>query len=285
VTNVLNQTKKAVISGGTTAGVAVTAAGQTPMVGSRDHQAMSTPLAEATVLVTGASSGIGAATVRRVATDGADVALLARSEDRLDALAEAVTETHGVDTHVVPVDVRDSAAVAAAVESTVETLGEPSGVVANAGLARGSDIETMTDEEFLTMQRVNTEGAFYTAREALPALRETTGNLVFIGSFAGKYPRPFNPVYAATKWWVRGFAMSLAAQVGDDDVGVSVVNPSEVRTEFESADGTPFEEVFAEGEVTEPEEVADAVAFALGQTPPTTVNELDVYRRDKFGHF
>ena len=246
---------------------------------------MSTPLAEATVLVTGASSGIGAATVRRVATDGADVALLARSEDRLDALAEAVTETHGVDTHVVPVDVRDSAAVAAAVESTVETLGEPSGVVANAGLARGSDIETMTDEEFLTMQRVNTEGAFYTAREALPALRETTGNLVFIGSFAGKYPRPFNPAYAATKWWVRGFAMSLAAQVGDDDVGVSVVNPSEVRTEFESADGTPFEEVFAEGEVTEPEEVADAVAFALGQTPPTTVNELDVYRRDKFGHF
>jgi NADP-dependent 3-hydroxy acid dehydrogenase YdfG len=242
-------------------------------------------MTDGVVLVTGASSGIGAATVRRVAADGADVALLARSEDRLETLADEVRESHGVETHVVPADVRESAEVAAAVESTVDALGPPSGVVANAGLARGSDIESMTDEAFLTMQRVNTEGAFYTARESLSALRETAGNIVFIGSFAGKYPRPFNPVYAATKWWVRGFAMSLAAQVGEDDIGVTVVNPSEVRTEFESADGTPFAEVFDEGEVTEPEEVADAVAFALGQEPPTTVNELDVYRRDKFSHF
>jgi len=246
---------------------------------------MSIPLADGTVLVTGASSGIGAATVRRVAAAGADVALVARSEDRLRELADAVAADHGVETHVVPADVRDADEVAAAVESTVETLGGLSGVVVNAGLARGSDVETMSDDDFLTMQGVNVNGAFYTAREALPALREATGNIVFIGSFAGKYPRPFNPVYAATKWWVRGFAMSLAAQVGEDDIGVSVVNPSEVRTEFESADGTPFAEVFEEGEVTEPEEVADAVAFALGQTPPTTVNELDVYRRDKFGHF
>jgi len=242
-------------------------------------------MADETVLVTGASSGIGAATVRRVAADGADVALLARREDRLRKLADEVATDHGVETHVVPADVRDSAEVAAAVESTVETLGPLTGVVVNAGLARGSDIESMTDEEFLTMQGVNTAGAFYTARESLSALREAAGNIVFIGSFAGKYPRPFNPVYAATKWWVRGFAMSLAAQVGDDDIGVTVVNPAEVRTEFESANGTPFAEVFEEGEVTEPEEVADAVAFALSQEPPTTVNELDVYRRDKFGHF
>jgi len=242
-------------------------------------------LTDDVVLVTGASSGIGAATVRRVAADGADVALLARSEDRLRELADEVATDHGVETHVVPADVRDSAEVAAAVESTVDTLGGLSGVVANAGLGRGSDIETMSDDEFLTMQRVNTEGAFYTARESLPHLRDAAGNIVFIGSFAGKYPRPFNPVYAATKWWVRGFAMSLAAQVGEDDIGVSVVNPTEVRTEFESADGTPFEERFEPGEVTEPEEVADAVAFALSQTPPTTVNELDVYRRDKFSHF
>ncbi|MDS0282538.1 SDR family oxidoreductase [Haloarcula onubensis] len=238
-----------------------------------------------TVLVTGASSGIGAATVRRVAADGADVALLARSEARLRELADAVAADHGVETHVVPADVRESAEVAAAVESTVEALGPLTGVVVNAGLARGSDVEAMTDEEFLTMQRVNTEGAFYTAREALPALRETAGNAVFIGSFAGKYPRPFNPVYAATKWWVRGFAMSLAAQVGGDGIGVTVVNPTEVRTEFGSEDGEAFAERFDPGEVTEPEEVADAVAFALSQEPPTTVNELDVYRRDKFSHF
>ena len=82
-------------------------------------------MAEKTVLVTGASSGIGAATVRRVAVDGADVALLARREDRLRELADEVATDHGVKTHVVPADVRDSAEVAAAVESTVETLGPP----------------------------------------------------------------------------------------------------------------------------------------------------------------
>ncbi|WP_276273373.1 SDR family oxidoreductase [Haloarcula litorea] len=242
-------------------------------------------LAGQTVLVTGASSGIGAATVRRVADAGGDVALLARREERLRDVADAVAADHGVDTHVVPADVSESAAVAAAVESTVDALGSLDGVVVNAGLARGSDVETMTDEEFRTMQQVNVEGAFYTAREALPHLREGDGVLVFIGSFAGQYPRPFNPVYAATKWWVRGFAASLAGQVGGDGVGVTVVNPTEVRSEFGSEEGDPFTERFDPGEVTEPEEVADAVGFALAQEPPTTVNEIDVYRRDKFGGF
>jgi len=93
-------------------------------------------MADDTVLVTGASSGIGAATVRRVAADGADVALLARSEDRLQALADEVAADHGVESHVVPADVRDSAEVAAAIESTVETLGPLTGVVVNAGLAQ-----------------------------------------------------------------------------------------------------------------------------------------------------
>jgi short-subunit dehydrogenase len=89
-------------------------------------------------------------------------------------------------------------------------------------------------------------------------------------------------VYAATKWWLRGFAHSVAAQVGDAGVGVSVVNPSEVRTEFGSEEGDPFEERFDAGEVTEPEEVADAIVFAARQDR-STVQELDLYRRDKFG--
>ena len=150
------------------------------------------------VLVTGASAGIGEATVRRVAADGADVALLARSEGRLRDIADEVAEAFGVETHVVPADVSDPAAVAAAVESTVETLGSLDGVVVNAGLALGSDVEAMTDEDYRTMTDVNVDGAFYTARETLPHLRDGAGNIVFIGSFAGQYPRPFNPVYAAT---------------------------------------------------------------------------------------
>ncbi|ELZ46998.1 oxidoreductase (short-chain dehydrogenase family) protein [Halorubrum coriense DSM 10284] len=97
----------------------------------------------------------------------------------------------------------------------------------------------MTDEEYAAMRETNVDGAFFLTRAALPHLTESEGSLVAVGGFAGEYPRSFNPVYAATKWWVRGFAHSVAAQVGDDGVAVSVINPSEVRTEFGSEDGEP----------------------------------------------
>jgi NADP-dependent 3-hydroxy acid dehydrogenase YdfG len=128
------------------------------------------------------------------------------------------------------------------------------------------------------MMAVNADGMFFATRAALPHLRETGGTLVFVGSFAGKFPRPFNPVYAATKFWTRGFAQSVSAQVGGD-VGVTVINPSEVRTKF--GDGWSMEELYDEGEVTEPEEVAEAVVFAA-ECSPSMVSELDLYRRDKF---
>jgi NADP-dependent 3-hydroxy acid dehydrogenase YdfG len=129
---------------------------------------------------------------------------------------------------------------------------------------------------------------FFTARAALPHLRASSGILVFVGSFAGQYPRPGSPVYAATKWWTRGFALSLAGQVGDEDVGVTVVNPSEVRTSFGEEFGdedAAFERRFDPGEVTEPDDVAEAIAFAATRDPPNAVTELDLFRRDKFGGF
>jgi hypothetical protein len=232
-------------------------------------------------LVTGASSGIGAATARRLAAEGADVALLARREARLESLAADVEAEHGVETAVVPADVRDEDAVAAAVERTLDSFGRVDVAVVNAGVARGSDVASMSTNDYRTMTDTNVDGSFFLARAVLPHLVETEGTLVFVGSFAGQYPRPFNPVYAATKWWVRGFAHSVAAQVGDDGVAVSVVNPTEVRSEF-AVEGETFEERFDPGEVTEPEEVADAIAFAAMQDN-SAVQELDLYRRDKFG--
>ena len=232
-------------------------------------------------LVTGASSGIGEATAHALAREGADVALAARREERLDAVAEAVESEFGVDTLVVPADVRDEAAVEAMVEATVEAFGRLDVLVNNAGLGVGGDVAETTSDQYRLMMDTNVDGVFFATRAALPHLRETDGNLVFVGSFAGQYPRPGNPVYAATKWWVRGFAHSLEGQVGPDGVGVSVVNPTEVRTEFASEESEAFAERFEPGSVTEPEEVADAVAFAAGQDR-STVHEIDLYRRDKF---
>ena len=243
-----------------------------------------TPLDGKTALITGASSGIGRETARALARDGAAVVLASRDRDALDDVAGAVEAEHGAETLVVPTDVREEDAVEALVAEAVDAFGSLDVVVSNAGLARGSSVEDLTTEEYRAMMETNVDGTFFLVRAALPHLRESKGNLVVIGSFAGQYPRPFNPVYAASKWWTRGFAHSVEADAGDDGVAVTVINPSEVRTRFGSEDGESFEERFDEGEVTEPEEVAEAVAFAARQER-STVSELDLYRRDKFSGF
>lgn len=233
-----------------------------------------------TALITGASAGIGEATAHALAERGADLALVARRRDALDAIAATVEREYGVTALVVDGDIRERATSVDAVETIIDRFGRLDIVVANAGLGRGSDIETMTDEEYFAMQQTNVDGTFFLTRAALPHLKASEGTLVAVGSFAGQFPRSFNPVYAATKWWVRGFAHSVSAQVGDDGVAVSVVNPSEVRTEFGSEDGDPFEDRFEPGTVSEPDEVAEAIAFAATR-PGTATQEIDLYRRDK----
>ncbi|MCD2202338.1 SDR family oxidoreductase [Halobacterium sp. KA-6] len=236
-------------------------------------------------IVTGASSGIGEATARVLARDGATVVLAARRRERLEAIADDLAAEHDADTHVVPTDVTNEAEVQSLVDATVEEFGGVDVLVNNAGLGRGSDVESLDTSQYRQMMDVNCDGAFFATRAALPHLREADGNLIFVGSFAGQYPRPSNPVYAATKWWLRGFAHSVEAAYGDDGVAVTVVNPTEVRSEFGSEDGDAFEDVFEPGEVTEPVEIAEAIAFAARQEAPTTTSEIDVYRRDKFSHF
>ena len=242
---------------------------------------MPTSLDGQTAIVTGASSGIGAATCRALAAEGAAVVLAARSEDRLRKLADEIEADHAVDTLVVPTDIREESAVDDLIEATIAEFGGFDILVNNAGLARGSDVETMSTDEYETMQETNIDGMFYATRAAIPHVREREGHLIFLGSFAGQYPRSYNAVYAASKWWTRGFAKSVAAQVGDDGVGVTVVNPGAVRTEFEATDGRTFEEVFEEGEASEPDEVADAIAFAATREG-SSVSEIDINNRGKF---
>ncbi|KYH27271.1 3-phenylpropionate-dihydrodiol/cinnamic acid-dihydrodiol dehydrogenase [Halalkalicoccus paucihalophilus] len=237
-----------------------------------------------TALITGASSGIGSAAARGLAREGVNVALAARREERLTEIAEGIESEYDVETLTVPTDIREEEAVEGMVEETIERFDSLDILLNNAGLGRGGDVESLSTEDYRLMQDTNVDGMFFTTRAALPHLKESRGNLIFIGSFAGHFPRPSNPVYAATKWWTRGFAHSVQASVGDEGVAVTVINPSEVRTEFGSASGESFEERFGEGEVTEPEEIADAVVFAAGQRN-STVSELDLYRRDKFESF
>jgi NADP-dependent 3-hydroxy acid dehydrogenase YdfG len=236
-------------------------------------------------LITGASAGIGRATAHVLAADGADVAVAARREERLEELAAKIEEAYDVNILVVPTDVTDEEAVDRAFDRTVDAFGRLDAVVANAGLGIDAPIEEMSTDTYRTMMDVNVDGMFFTARAAIPHLRETEGTLVFLGSFSGQYPRPQNPIYAATKWWTRGFARSLEASVGADNVAVTVINPTEVRTQFGNQSGSTLADEFQPGEVTEPIEVAEAISFAVRQRPPNVISSIDIYRRDKMTHF
>ena len=242
-------------------------------------------LEDSVAFVTGATAGIGRATAIALAESGAHVALASRRKERLEAVAAEIESVYNRQTVVVPTDVRDPEQVQTAIDTTVDELGGVDVVVANAGLAVDKDVEDLSTDEYRLMTDVNVNGMFYTAQKALPHLRESSGNLIFLGSFSGQHPRPYNPVYAATKWWTRGFALSLEGDVGDDGVAVTTVNPTEVRTEFGSETDDPLKDHFEPGEVTEREEIADAVVFAAKQRPPNTVSELNLFRRDKFSHF
>jgi NADP-dependent 3-hydroxy acid dehydrogenase YdfG len=237
---------------------------------------------EPVVLITGASSGIGAATARRFADEGATVVLAARREERLSSLAADLRES-GARALAVPTDVTDRGDVRGLVEAAVERYGGLDVTVVGAAVGERRNVPLPETEptEFEAVTRTNVDGAFYTTRAVIPALREGGGALIYLGSYKGKHPSTSTPIYAASKWWLRGFAASVAGRVGTDGVGVTVVNPSGVPTEFgsEFREATTADRLDPDATVSA-EDVADAVVFAAGQRPPATVNELDLYRRD-----
>jgi len=245
---------------------------------------MGAELATTTALITGGSSGIGRETARALAAEGANVVVAARRESKLRDLAEEVETEHDVETLVVPTDVTDHTAVEELVEEAVDAFDGLDVVVNNAGIIYPG-MDDLSVEQYREMMAVNADGMFYTTKAVLPHLRESEGHLIFVGSYAGNFPIPGAPVYSASKWWTRGFALSVAGDAGVDGVAVTVVNPSTVRSEFGSEYREPNTEKFEPGDVTEAGDVADAIRYAATRDPPNTVSELDLYRRDKFGGF
>ncbi|MEF8787344.1 MAG: SDR family oxidoreductase [Haloarculaceae archaeon] len=239
-------------------------------------------------LVTGASRGIGAETARQLAANGFDIVLAARSETPLRHVAEDITTSHGGAAHAVPTDVTDPDAVTALVETTLERFGRLDATVVNAGTGerRNVPLTELSLAEYRTVRATNVDGAFYTTRAVVDHLRETNGTLVFVGSYKGKYPSTSTPVYAASKWWLRGFAQSVAGRVGPDGVAVSLVNPTGVTTAFgrDTRDQTNEELLDAKDALTA-SDVAETIVTAVDQDAPGAITELDLFRRDIYERF
>ncbi len=236
-------------------------------------------------LITGASSGIGKAISEKLAEIGFDLALAARGVKELEELKEKLKKSHGIETIVLPTDVSKPEEVDEMVESIVDEFGRLDVLVNNAGVIKYGEIEDFSTADYKQIMETNCDGMFYCTRAAIPHIEKTGGNLIYIGSFDANQPRSFNPVYAASKWWTKGFAHSIESIVGEEGVAVTLINPSEVRTSIKSQDGEEYKDKFEPGDVTEPEEVAEAVIFAVKQEKQTTASEINIFRRDKLSEF
>lgn len=214
-----------------------------------------------TLFITGASSGIGAVTARAASAAGWNVALFARSADKLGALTDDI----GAAALALPGDVTDPDALEAAVTRTVERFGGLDAAFANAGRGiSASATENATRERLSNLIDVNVMGVLWTARAVMPELRRTQGTLVLTGSGAGRRHLP-GSVYGATKWFVHGYAGNMAEAMREWGGRCTVVAPGMVDTPF-------FDE--ARPDKLKPEDVADAVMHAISAAPRAAVREI-----------
>lgn len=214
-----------------------------------------------TIFITGASSGIGAATARAAAAEGWRVGLFARSEKKLAALAGEI----GENALALPGDVTSEADQSVAIDAVISRWGGLDAAVANAGLgaskpgAEGGDLAN-----WRTMIDVNIWGLALTAKLALPALRERRGHLVLTGSNAGRRAIK-GSFYGATKWFVAGFAQNLRLEMGEWGGRCTVLEPGMVDTPFFDS---------PKPDAMTPEDCAAAVLYALSQPGRVNVDEI-----------
>ncbi len=212
-------------------------------------------LAGKTVLLTGATGGLGVAIAGALAGRGARLVLSSRKPDELERLAGSLAG--GGHTFVVADLAEEGAA-----EALVERAGAVDGLVANAGLAAGGRLERFTEDELTTAVRVNLEAPMRMARALLPELvARRQGHLAFVGSLQSKAALPRSSVYSATKFGLRGFALSLREDAREAGVGVSVVLPGFIRDAGIFADSGAKPP--AGLGTSSPEEVGEGVADAI----------------------
>jgi 3-hydroxy acid dehydrogenase/malonic semialdehyde reductase len=223
-------------------------------------------------IVTGASSGIGAATAKALADEGAIVAVGARRLDRLAHLGEGFV--------ALELDVSDAESSARFVTSAVHRLEGLDVLVNNAGMALGRDLfDESTEEDEEMVLETNVHGVIRMTRLCLPHLADG-GHVVNIGSIAGRQAYERGALYVASKFAVRGFTYALREDLLGRPIRLTTVDPGLVETNFSRVryrgDEEAAAKVYAGVEPLTPEDVADCVVFAVTRPPHVNVDEIVV---------
>jgi NADP-dependent 3-hydroxy acid dehydrogenase YdfG len=232
-------------------------------------------------LVTGASSGIGEATARALARQGAKVAIAARRKDRLDAL------NREIDGLVIEADITDRDQAIAAVKQTVGELGRLDTVINNAGVMLLGEARGAPLDEWERMVAINVQGLLYVAHAAIEPLLQAAedgprgvSDMVNVSSIAGRVARRGSGVYNLTKHGVGAFSESLRQEFATRHLRVSLVEPGAVATELTSHMREEVQEAsrerFRDIERLESEDIADVIEFIVTRPRRVAINEVMV---------
>jgi serine 3-dehydrogenase len=240
-----------------------------------------------TVLVTGATAGIGEACARRFASEGARVVMIGRRTERLESLAEELRGDHGAEVRTAALDVRDRASIETLRDALTEEGFTPDVVVNNAGKARGLDpIHEGDPDDWDEMIDTNLKGLLWVTRAFLPAMIEADrGHVINIGSSAGRWTYPKGNVYAATKFGVMALTEGINLDLLGTRVRVSSVDPGLVETEFSAVrfhgDEERAKTVYEGYRPLRAEDVADAVAYVVNAPEHVDVFNLVLLPTDQ----
>lgn len=238
-----------------------------------------------TVFITGASAGFGAASARMFAREGYRLVLTARRIDPLLELQkELATKT---EVHIIPLDVRDRAAVQEATESLPERFRSIDVLLNNAGLALGLEPAHQVElDDWDTMVDTNIKGLMYCTRFILPGMVERNrGHIINISSTAGAWPYPGGNVYGGTKAFVTQFSRNLRCDLLGTRVRVSCIQPGMAETEFSKVRFKGNDEqaagVYRGTEPLTAEDIAETVRWIVSQPPHVNVNTLELMSIDQ----
>lgn len=239
---------------------------------------MSDGIKNKVVVITGASSGLGEATARRLSAAGAKVVLGARRTKHLDALAKELTENGG-NAIAITTDVTDREQVKTLVDAAVKTYRRVDVMINNAGLMPQAPLERLKVEEWDRMIDVNIKGVLYGIAAVLPYMKEQkSGHIINVSSVAGHKVGPGFAVYAATKHAVRALSEGVRQEVKPYNIRTTVISPGAVATELPNGVTDPataerIKKFYADIAVSA-DSFARVVAFAMSQPEDVDINEV-----------
>lgn len=234
------------------------------------------------IIITGASSGIGEATARRLARQGAKVVLGARRAEQLKKIAADIEQAGG---HAVyqELDVTQQAQNEAIVKLALDTFGRLDVIFLNAGIMPNAPLSALKTDEWHQMVDVNVKGVLNGVAAALPVfIRQKSGHVIATSSVAGLKAYPNGAVYGGTKWFVRDFMEVLRMESAQEGTNIrtATIYPAAINTELlgtitQQQTRDSMQKTYDTYGIS-PDRIADVVAFAIDQPDDTTVNEFTV---------